>query len=148
MLKRTPALTVVFIAVFVLMAAIAPAAQKSRPVASANNSQAKLAMEMGAPIYPGAKYLEHLGALSQPGQKMYVFESLDKPAKVAIYYKRRLRKKLIRQKNGKDFMYYIIVRGTPKAPQNYITIERNVYGGKALSIITVVKRTKLKKAKK
>ena len=141
MLKRTTAFAAVFVALFALLAGVALASSNPGEI-----TLKQLVKQMGVPVYPGAKYLEHMGALSQPGQKIYVFESVDKPAKAAGWYKKRLKKQIVKQKRGKDYVYFVPLRGNP-APEDYIMVEPNIYGGKALSIITVVKKTGVKKVR-
>lgn len=120
---------VLVLAVLALFAQGALAAPRSKTLS--------LKRQMGVPVYPGAVFLKHLAGMQAPGKKAYYFESNAEPRSVADFYMKKLHKKpgMFRGQNALVFP----LSGKPPVINEYVSVEPNVYGGKAKTIITVVR---------
>lgn len=95
--------------------------------------------DLGAPIYPGAKFDAESSAGMSAGNDyaMYIFLTTDPPSKVAAFYEQQLKKKV----TGQDDRYMIPLKGNLPIPEEGISIEPNtMFGGSAKTVITIMKR--------
>jgi hypothetical protein len=96
--------------------------------------------DLGVPIYPGAAFNAEASAGMSLGDDyaMFVYLSNDQPAKVAVFYEQKLKKKA--EKTGD--MYMIPLKGKPPIPEEGIVIQPNtMFGGGAKTVITIQKMT-------
>lgn len=126
---KSAARYVLVLVVLTFVAQSALAAPKAKTLA--------LERKIGVTIYPGAKYLEHLAGMQIPGKKAYYFETAAEPRTVASFYMQRLHKKpgMFKGQNALIFP----LSGKPPVINEYVSVEPNIYGGKAKTIITIVK---------
>ncbi len=118
-----------------VLAALALFAQGA--LAAPKSKTLSLERQMGVPVYPGAVYLKHLAGMQTPGKRTYYFESSADPRMVANFYIKRLHKRpgMFRGQNALIFP----LSGKPPVINEYVSVGPNVYGGKAKTIITVVR---------
>jgi hypothetical protein len=96
--------------------------------------------DLGAPIYPGAKFDAESSAGMSAGNDyaMYIYLTADSPAKVVSFYEQKL--KIKAGSTGGDH-YMIPLKGELPIPDEGISIEPNtMFGGSAKTVITIQKR--------
>ncbi|MDA8088871.1 MAG: hypothetical protein M0Z61_01420 [Nitrospiraceae bacterium] len=129
---------VLVLAAITIFAQAALAAPKSKTLS--------MEKQIGAPIYPGAVYLEHLASMQMiPGHKAYFFKSDAEPRTVANFYMKKLHKKpgMFKGENALVFP----LSGTPPKVDEYVSVAPNTFGGTSKTIITIVKRAGKVKSK-
>ena len=94
--------------------------------------------DLGAPIYPGAKFDAESSAGMSAGNDyaMYIYLTTDPPSKVAAFYEQQLKTKV----TGQGDRYMIPLKGKLPIPEEGISIEPNtMFGGSAKTVITIMK---------
>ncbi|MDA8169640.1 MAG: hypothetical protein M0Z59_08105 [Nitrospiraceae bacterium] len=135
----------IFVPAILLMLLFAAAAMaQPKPHSAAGKTLS--GKEIGYPVYPGSKYLEHSGSMAAPGWKSYIFTSNDSPEKIKAFYEKKTGKKPVLLKKDKQTVYFFPMKGKPPIADEYINVEPNSYGGSAKTIISITK--KIKKGKK
>jgi hypothetical protein len=95
--------------------------------------------DLGAPIYPGAKFDAENSAGMSAGNDyaMYLYLTTDPPAKVVSFYEQKLNIKAASYVAGH---YMIPLKGKLPLPDEGISIESNtMFGGTAKTVITIQK---------
>ncbi|MBI4726171.1 hypothetical protein HY768_02930 [candidate division TA06 bacterium] len=103
-------------------------------------SKPPTAKDLGAPVYPGAKFNADASAGMSAGNDyaMYLYLTTDPPSKVAAFYGQKLKIKPAAQ-GGR---YMIPLKGKLPMPDEGIVIEPNtMFGGSAKTVITIQKMT-------
>ena len=95
--------------------------------------------ELGAPVYPGAKYDGELSAgMSGGGDWFYwIFLTNDPPGKVAKFYEEKTQVKPEKMEGS----YIFALKGKPPIPEHGIVIEPNtMFPPPAKAVITVARK--------
>jgi hypothetical protein len=98
--------------------------------------------ELGAPIYPGARFDAESSAGMSAGNDyaMYIYLTNDLPQKVAAFYEQKLKIKPVPSEGSR---YMIPLKGKMPIPDEGIVIEPNtMFGGSAKTVITIQKMVK------
>lgn len=129
---------------FLVLVALTFVAQAALAAPKAEKS-VSLERQIGVPVYPGAKYLKHLAGMHAPGKKAYYFESNADPRTVAVFYEKKLHKKpgMFKGQNALVFP----LSGKPPVIDEYVSVQPNVYGGTAKTVITIVRNAHRAKVK-
>lgn len=114
--------------------------QKVEELAKSLKSKPPTAKDLGAPLYPGAKFDADASAGMSAGNDyaMYLYLTTDPPSKVAAFYEQQLKVKAGVQGDK----YMIPLKGKLPIPEEGISIEPNtMFGGSAKTVITIRKMT-------
>jgi hypothetical protein len=112
--------------------------QKVEELAKSLKSKPPTAKELGAPLYPGAKFDADASAGMSAGNDyaMYLYLTTDPPSKVVAFYEQQLKIKAGVQGDK----YMIPLKGKLPIPEEGISIEPNtMFGGSAKTVITIQK---------
>lgn len=95
--------------------------------------------ELGAPIYPGATFDADATAGMSAGNDyaIYIYLTIDQPAKVAAFYEQQLKIKPVEVGKGQ---YMIPLKGKMPMPDEGISIQpTTMFGGDAKTVINIQK---------